>query len=180
MAVLTMASTTACTGTDVLTAAVIIGAAVAAPNDHRPIGRGHVRRDRNDHRQDHRGHRNDGRIDRRPRHRNMFALQVAATPESFKSSDARVVKIADKYEITDYAATYIARAIILAEQKDLSGVKEMGLSLKDLQKVYKGKEIETSKLEAVSEKLVLSRGDTQRLLKEMSEDIQVEKTARGL
>lgn len=211
MAVVTIGSTTACTETEVLTAALVIGAAVVAPTptDHyRPIGRGHYPRDRwdRDNRgpgrgpgrgngghggghggggydrggRDDRGGRGAPRDHRGPR-RNTFALTTkAVAPAEFVSDDARVIKIADKYEITDYAATYIARAVILAEQKSLAGVQELGLTKRDLQKVYQGKELETSKIEVLSEKLVLSRGETQRLLKEMSEDIQVEKAARGL
>lgn len=175
----------ACTDGEIIASSIIIGAAVIADDDH-----------------DHHHHHHHGRIVRpqphypsnpvRPGHhrvsppRRVYALEQgqrlaideqAPAPE-FVSSDERVIKTADKYEISHYAATYVVRAILLAQSKDLSGMKDIGLEKSDLKKIYQGKALDDDKLQVMAAKLLMSEEDTAILIDDMSQDIQAEKAAR--
>jgi hypothetical protein len=183
-----------CTADEVAATALVIGAvAITADGDASIPVRDH-RHERRQHRgwDRHDGPRGDfdrfpgrgpGRRDRGPGH---FAAESDAQFSSlvsapkFVSSDARVINMANNYEISHYAATYLVRAIVLAEQKDVSGVKDLGLELKDFRDLYQGKELAGKKIETLGAKLRLSQSETARLVSDMGEDVQIEKAVRGL
>ncbi|RYZ68950.1 MAG: hypothetical protein EOP05_15575 [Proteobacteria bacterium] len=199
--VLTLAASAAsalpgCTSEEIAATALVIGAvAIVSDGDVSAPVREH-RNDRRDHRGWDRGPRGDGpRHDgprgdgpRGPRGDRGFAAtestaQFAGLLKSapkFQSKDARVINLANNYEVSHYAATYLVRAIVLAEAKDASGVKDLGLELKDFRDLYQGKELADSKVQKLGAKLRLSESETARLVSDMSEDVQIEKAVRGL
>lgn len=89
----------------------------------------------------------------------------------FRSTDSRVIQVAQKYDITHYAATYIVRAVELAKIDDASGIADLGLEKKDFQKMIKGK-LSDEKLAAVGSKLLMTTEDVERLMIEMKTDIK--------
>jgi len=105
---------------------------------------------------------------------------AGATGSDFVSTDARVISVANSYDISHYAATYVVRAILLAEAKDTSGIQALGLDVSDFKNIMDGKALDSDKLNAMSIRLLMSKGETEDLVANMSTDIQAEKAARGL
>ncbi len=97
---------------------------------------------------------------------------------NFESTDSRVIMVADKYDITHYAATYIVRAIELAKVKDASGINDLGLKRKDFKKILDGDELAESKKAALGEKLLMDTDSVDRLLFDMSNDIDYAHSAK--
>lgn len=189
LAVGATASLPGCSAEEIAATALVIGAvAIVSDGDvSAPV------RDRRNDRRDHRGWdrprgegpRGDG--PRGPRGRDFAATESTAqfagllkSAPKFVSKDARVINLANNYEVSHYAATYLVRAIVLAESKDASGVKALGLDLKDFRDLYQGKKLENSKIEKLGSTLRLSGSETARLVSDMSEDVQIEKAVRGL
>lgn len=199
----------ACTDGEIIASSILIGAAVISDDNHYERRHHHHdgrRRDdlreRRERRERDRYNRNDdyqGRIERpfypdhpvRPGHgpvtpprRRTFALEQAQTvsqlPVSdFVSTDARVIKTAEKYEISHYAATYVVRAILLAQTKDLSGMSDLGLEKSDVKSLYDGKPLSENKISAMATKLLMTPEETALLVDDMSADVQAEKAARN-
>lgn len=183
-----------CTSDEIAATALVIGAVAIVSDDDASV---EVR----DHRHERRDRRERDRFDRRDWDRPDFDRHegpgrrgprfagsaeslkaeglVLATPK-FVSTDARVINLANNYEISHYAATYLVRAIVMAEAKDTTGVKELGLELTDFRNLYQGKKIAESKVQALGSKLRLNADETARLISDMSEDVQIEKSVRGL
>lgn len=188
----------ACTDGELIASSIIVGAAIiGSDNDGHYYDRGH-RRDRSYRPIERRGRGGRGHIP--PRRHYAYSLEQAGATTSaletalasqdaaavsageyeFVSTDERVIKVADKYAISDYAATYVVRAVVLAQAKDLSGIAELGLEKSDMKKLAEGKELKAEKIEKMSAKLMLSTDETERLVKELSEDIQAEKAAKNI
>jgi hypothetical protein len=87
------------------------------------------------------------------------------------SSDKRVRTVADKYAISDYAATYIVRAVELAKANDESGITDLGLTSKDFEKMMKGSQLDADKLNAVSAKLLMSTEAVEQMIFDIKNDI---------
>ncbi len=188
-----------CTSDEIAATALVIGAVAIVSDDDASVevrDHRHERRDRRDRdrfdrrdwdRQDFDRHEGPGR--RGPRFAEsaeslkaeglVFATPKFVSPK-FVSTDARVINLANNYEISHYAATYLVRAIVMAEAKDTTGVKELGLELTDFRNLYQGKKIADSKVQALGSKLRLNADETARLISDMSEDVQIEKSVRGL
>ena len=165
LATVSFATLPGCTDNEVAASALIIGAAVICDTGCGPSHSHHHRRHRH-HRHGHhhrRGHRWAGE---------------AQAP--FVSTDARVIEVANNYDISHYAATYIVRAIVLAQTKDSSGIKDLGLTVSDFKDIMDGDKLEAGKLNALSLRLLMNKQDTEQLVQEMSEDIQVEKAVADL
>ncbi len=94
---------------------------------------------------------------------------------SFTSPDPRVAGVAQKYGISHYAATWIVRATLLAEQDDMTGLHELGLENKDLEKIYEGKKLKPIKMNGLGEKLLMTNEETQRLIEAIAANIEAEK-----
>lgn len=179
VAVAALATMPGCTAEEFATTALVIGAvAIAADSDvsvdvrdsrHHRRGRGGY--DRGGRGGYGRGGRGGGR---------HYAAPLAFGKKEFVSQDARVIRMADNFQIPHYAATYLVRAIVLAEQKDVSGVKDLGLEPSDMRDLYQGKRIDSEKVEALGSKLLLSPAATKQLIADLSADAQLEKAARGL
>ncbi len=108
---------------------------------------------------------------------NMMVMSrdtVMGTGPQFQSTDSRVIKVANKYEITHYAATYIVRAVELAKVDDESGIKDLGLSKKDFQKALKGK-ISDDKLAILGEKLLMPTEEVAQLIVRIKNDAEYAK-----
>ena len=99
---------------------------------------------------------------------------------AFRSTDARVIALAKNYEISDYAATYLVRAIVLAQTKDTSGIEALGLSVGDFKDLYQGKSLEAAKVEKLGSKLQLKEAAAAQLVSDLTIDVQAAKAARGL
>jgi hypothetical protein len=82
----------------------------------------------------------------------------------FTSHDERVAKVSEKYGISHYAATYVVRAALLAENNDLSGLADLGLNKNDLENIYQGKGISQTKMDVMGAKLLMSNTETQLLV----------------
>jgi hypothetical protein len=159
-----LATMPACTDRQIAASALVIGAAVVCDLDCGPrYDRPHHRRGRVVHHRHHRGHR-----------------WSSGAGTDFVSTDDRVIALANNYDVSHYAATYIVRAVALAQAKDTSGIEALGLDVKDFKAIMDGDSIEADKINALSLRLLLSKSETQRLVSEMSEDIQMEKSVRGL
>lgn len=105
---------------------------------------------------------------------NMVVMSLGSNtrPQSgFQSTDSRVIQVANKYAITHYAATYIVRAVELAKVDDESGIKDLGLSKKDFQKVLKGK-LSDEKVEILGAKLLMPTEDVEQLIGRIKNDIE--------
>lgn len=151
-----------CTDSEIAASALVIGAAVICDDGCGPdVHYHHVHR----------------YPPPRYRHYDRWAGTAAS---DFVSTDARVIKVANSYDISHYAATYVVRAILLAEAKDTSGIKALGLDVSDFKDIMDGKALESDKLNAMSLRLLMSKGETEDLVQNMSQDIQAEKAARGL
>lgn len=128
--------------------------------------------------------RHDGGSGLRPPGRKIHSLimsmdQSTLMPVSnFESTDSRVILVADKYDITHYAATYIVRAIELAKVKDVSGIVDLGLKKSDFKKVLAGEELSLEKREALGQKLLMDEDSVNRLLFDMSNDIEYARSAQ--
>lgn len=83
---------------------------------------------------------------------------------TFVSHDERVAKVSERYGISHYAATYVVRAALLAEQDDMSGLTDLGLNKKDLEKIYEGKQIASDKMDSMAAKLLMTNAETQSLV----------------
>lgn len=193
MSGLMMTSLAGCTDQEVAASALIIGAAIICDDDcgshheTRKPGRGH-HNPRHDHR-DHRDDRHDRRDRRDRRDRDdrgrgrhwsatVSSSALAKTASDFVSTDARVIKVSNRYEVPHYAATYLVRAIVMAEVQDMSGIKDLGIEVADFRGIYEGKKLESAKIDILGKKLLLDRAETERLLKEMSQDVTTEKQHR--
>ncbi|MEK7355896.1 MAG: hypothetical protein AAB250_05575 [Bdellovibrionota bacterium] len=165
VATASLATLPACTDTQIAASALVIGAAVVCDWDCGP------RYDRPHHRH--------GRHRHHVPHRHGHRWSSGAGLE-FVSTDARVIALANNYDVSHYAATYLVRAVALAQAKDTSGIKALGLDVSDFKDIMDGDEIEASKVNALSLRLLMSKSETERLIGEMSEDIQLEKAARNL
>lgn len=165
LASVSLATLPSCTDRQIAASALVIGAAVVCDLDCGPrYDRPHHRRHRHHHHHGHhhrRGHRWAGGTE-------------------FVSQDARVIAVANNYDTSHYAATYIVRAVLLAQAEDTSGIKALGLEVKDFKNIMDGKSLEADKLTALSTRLLLSKAETERVVQEMSEDIQMEKAIRDL
>jgi hypothetical protein len=174
-----------CTNNEVAASALVIGAAAIVTADDSPAPHRH-RRDRYVPRYDrHRGpHRHDlaGEVQSSALSAAVDAASKATSPAaaSFKSADARVIALAENYDISHYAATYLVRAIVLAQAKDTSGIEALGLSVGDFKELYEGKELEAAKIETLGAKLKMDAASTEQLVADMTVDVQAEKAARGL
>ena len=209
MAAGVLSTLSGCTDNEVVASALVIGAAAVISSDDNPPprhwhhdgygdGYGHDRYDRGGY-----GRGGYGGYDRGPgrdcdRHELAGAIQssaldaataqasAAATSTSaaaaaFKSNDARVKAFAQRYEVTDYAATYAVRAILLAQAKDTSGIEALGLSVGDMKDLYQGKKnLEAAKIETAAAKMKLTSAATAQLFADLQADTQAEKAARGL
>lgn len=102
---------------------------------------------------------------------NIMSLNNSQT-SAFQSTDARVIKVADKYQISDYAATYIVRAIELAKANDESGITDLGLEKSDFAKVIKGKALSEEKMQALSSRLLMTPERAEKLLSDIKNDIK--------
>ena len=108
---------------------------------------------------------------------NMMVMSrdsAMGTRPQFQSTDSRVIKVANKYAITHYAATYIVRAVELAKVDDESGIKDLGLSKKDFQKVLKGK-ISDEKLAVLGAKLLMPTEEVEQLIVRIKNDAEYAK-----
>lgn len=109
------------------------------------------------------------------------ATATSSAAASFKSSDARVTAMADRYGITEYAATYAVRAIVLAQTKDTSGIEALGLSVGDMKELYQGKKaLEAAKIDAAASTMKMTSAATAQFFSDLQADTQAEKAARGL
>ncbi|MES2965564.1 MAG: hypothetical protein V4760_16910 [Bdellovibrionota bacterium] len=159
-----IASMPACTDRQIAASALVIGAAVVCDLDCGPTyDRPHHRRGRVHHPRHHRGHR-----------------WSSGAGTEFVSTDDRVIAVANNYDVSHYAATYLVRAVSLAQAKDSSGIKALGLNVQDFKAIMDGESLEAGKISALSLRLLMSKADTERLVGEMAEDIQMEKSVRGL
>lgn len=158
-----------CTDDEIAASALVIGAAAIA-------GGGNVEvREEHWHRGPRRWHDMSATVAS-----SALDAKIAPAASSFVSKDARVIALADKYDVSDYAATYLVRAIVLAQAKDASGVKDLGLSVGDFKDLYDGKEMASAKIDVLASKLKMDSASTSRLVSEMAADVQTEKAARGL
>lgn len=163
LAAASFAATPGCTDNEIAASALVIGAAVICDTG---CGDGGY----------HRHHRHG-----RHRHGHYYAADIAGdVTGGFQSQDARVIEVANNYDVTHYAATYLVRAIVLAQTKDSSGIKALGLDVSDFKDIMKGEALEAEKIQALSKRLLVSETEATRIVTEMSEDIQAEKAARGL
>lgn len=176
-----------CTNNEVAASALVIGAAAIISSDDSPAPHRRYHRERYVPRYDrHRGpHRHDlaGEVQSSALTAAVAAASSKATSPSaaaFKSADARVIALADNYDISHYAATYLVRAIVLAQAKDTSGIEALGLSVGDFKELYEGKELEAAKIETLGAKLKMDAASTAQLVADMTVDVQAEKAARGL
>ena len=162
----------ACTGTQIAASAGVIGAGVIC-DGFRCLG--------DDDRYERGGGWGRGGWERHNHggwHRDRYDVVVAAP--AFVSTDSRVIGTAAKYGISHYAATYIVRAITLAQAQDTSGITDLGLTVSDFKDIYDGQALAADKMSALASKLLMSNEDTATLVQEMSADVQAEKSARGL
>lgn len=184
-----------CTADEIAATALVIGAAAIVSDGEASL---EVREHRHDRRERRGWDRHDGPRHDGPRHDGpgrggpRFAASSDSAPfaslvstsavakSAFESKDQRVINLAHNYNISHYAATYLVRAIVLAEAKDVSGVKELGLELKDFRDLYQGKKVAEAKVEKLGSKLRLNADETAQLVSDMSEDVQIEKAVRGL
>lgn len=104
-----------------------------------------------------------------------FGLDQSNEGASFTSPDPRVAGAAQKYGISHYAATWIVRATLLAEQDDMTGLNELGLEKKDLEKIYEGKKLKTEKMNGLGEKLLMTNQETQKLIDAIAANVEAEK-----
>ena len=91
-----------------------------------------------------------------------------------------MISLATNYDISYYAATYLVRAIVMAQAKNTAGVKDLGLSVSDFKNLFDGKETAAAKVDILSAKLKIDNAPTARLVQEMTADVQAEKAARGI
>jgi hypothetical protein len=161
LAAASMAALPGCTDNEIAASALVIGAAVICDTG---CGDGY-----------HHHHRHG----RYRRHRHYYSAGLDQTG-GFVSQDSRVIAVSDNYDVTHYAATYLVRAVVLAQTKDTSGIKALGLDVSDFKDIMKGNSLEDAKLEALAKVLLVDKTEAERIVGEMSEDIQAEKAARGL
>jgi hypothetical protein len=94
--------------------------------------------------------------------------QVAVTD----APDARVQTVANKYQISNYAGTYIVRAIVKAQSKDVSGITDLGLTADDFETVYSGGTLPDAKIDILSKKLMMDPRATSTLVEQLTKDVQ--------
>ena len=108
----------------------------------------------------------------KPRHSMLMSLEQNSNTSVWQSTDSRVITVAKKYDISHYAATYIVRALALADMNDDSGIKDLGLKVSDMKRIAKGKSLDSQKLEAMSNRLLMSTESVEQLLFDMKNDIK--------
>jgi hypothetical protein len=92
-------------------------------------------------------------------------------------NDAAVV--ADKYNISYPAAELIVTSLHQAENKDYSGLKNLGLKASDVLAVYNNQSMKAESLQALGQNLNMDNSHTAALVEHMTADIQAEKAQLG-
>ena len=196
-----------CTDDEVVASALVIGAAaiisddsppprrhdtvIIVHEDHRGRGRDHGRGGwggRRDDRRDDRRHDLAGAVQSSAldaaaaaaSNADVAATSTSASAAAFKSADKRVTALAKRYAITEYSATYAARAILMAQAKDTAGIEALGLTVGDFKQVYEGKTLEAAKVETAAAAMKMKPAAAANFFANLSADVQAEKAARGL
>lgn len=143
-----------CTDTDVaLGAGVVAGVIIGSALDS-----------------DHHHHRTPPRR-YKPRRHHWSATTQTISPES--------VDVAQKYNISLEASSKLVGVLTAAQAGDVAALKELGLNKKDLVSLYNGRMISDESVAIVSENLVLDRLQTERVIKQIADEVKAQRVPSG-
>lgn len=122
------------------------------------------------------GHHHHRRRHRPPRYRDCYRYYCGYSAVLDLTQDdsvsPAVVKVAEKYEISLYAADTLVEALFEAQEGDLSSLQEVGLSSEDVVAIYRGQDPSVEGIEKLSLALRMEVKETQELLEKFKADLQ--------
>ncbi len=109
----------------------------------------------------------------RPNRRYSYDIENASVITSTGVDE--VATVATKYNISYEASGLIVSSLHKAEQQDYSGLKDLGLSTKDVVAVYNNQSLKPETIDALGQNLKMDASHTSALVEKMTADIQAEK-----
>ena len=107
-------------------------------------------------------------------------MSLMAYSPTAEAANNEIDSVAQHYNIPVATAQMIISSIHSAQNKDLSGLKNLGLGESDISNFYQNKSMSDKAISNVSQKLGFDQDETKELLSDMSNDVQAEKLARNL